>query len=135
MRWSDPARARRPAGLTLLEVVVSIAILGGVMVGVLKIRHRAQEMARIARENMTCTRLCAAQVALLRSGEVGEGQGTCDHSQAYNWTVTLEPLPEGAPKGLSAYRVLVSPPSADVSAGASAVVWLPSPVADKEVDR
>jgi len=135
MRLGEPVRFRGRSGLTLLEVVLSIAILGGVVVGVLKIRQRAQESAQLARGNLICTRLCADQAALLRAGELGEGEGSCDHPQPHVWTVAREPLADDMPKGLSAYRVSVRPDSDDTTAAASVVVWIASSSDNREASR
>jgi len=128
MRRAD----RNSRGFTLLEVVASVAILGGVIVGLLAVRQRAQHACRLAHEMMTCTRLCASRVALLRTGEPAEGAGDFACPKGYTWHVTREALPPNAPDGLAAFRVRVSAASGDDASSVSVAVWLQSPVATGE---
>ena len=116
---------------TLLEAVAALAILGGVIVGLLLSRQRALDAARSARELLTCTRLCASRLALLRAGQLAEGEGDFASPEGFSWRVETATLPDDAPEGLAAFRVSVSPPSADAASGAAATVWLRAPTDDE----
>ena len=107
-------------GLTLLEALASLAILGGVVVGVLTARQRAQEACRRAQETLVGARLCASLAARLRAGELGAAEGAADEA-GYAWTIAPDALPADAPKGLEAFRVRVTPPSGEENA--EATVW------------
>jgi len=104
-------RLMRAAAFTLVEVVASAAILGGVVAGLLVARGRALEIARAAQERLHCGRLCGAQVAALRAGLIGEGEGEFATSPGYIWRVMRISLPEQTPRHLAAYEVSVLPPS------------------------
>lgn len=124
MRRADHGCRFRPHGFTLFEVVASVAILGGVVVGLLAIQQRAQGACRLAQEIMTCTRLCAAQVALLRAGRLDRGEGEFTEPDGYTWQITSGVLPADVPDGLSAFRVRVSPGSGEKAGGVSVTIWL-----------
>lgn len=121
-------RRRDPSGsfaFTLVEVVASVAIMGGVIVGLLMARSRAVKAHQAARELMTCTRLCASRVASLRAGLAGAGAGSFARPEGYRWTITPAELPKGAPEDLRAYQVHVTAPSTRASrCSVSATVWL-----------
>ena len=116
-------RSRR--SFTLIEVAVSIAILGGVIAGMLVARGRALANSRAAQEIMTCTRLCASRVAAFRAGLVAEGEGAAAHASGYSLRITRGTLPDDAPPGLEAYEISVTaPPSLGENAGSvTVVVW------------
>lgn len=145
MRSRDRVALRR-GGFTLLEVAASVAILGGVILGILVARNRALEAHTQADQILACTRLCAAEVAGLRAGFAGEGEGVfVTPSGRYEWRITASALPEGAPAtALTAYEVTVrpapvaledatddsAPPQVveqpDEQCVASAILWLPA---------
>jgi prepilin-type N-terminal cleavage/methylation domain-containing protein len=139
--------ARR--GFTLVEVAASVAILGGVILGILIARNNALAAHVEADQILRCTRLCAAQVAALRAGFAREGQGRIvTPSGTYQWRITASPLVDSTATELTAYNVVVwpvppaapgksdrdeatgdsaSPPPAgepDEECSASAVLWL-----------
>ena len=119
-------------GLTLIEVGVSVAILGGVVVGLLAVRARALGSSVTANEMMTCSRLCASQVTQLRAGLLGEGEGTFARPAGYTWEITRSTLPEDAPVGLDPYEIRVTPASGDEAAAVAVTVWLLTPVGGEE---
>ncbi len=143
---ADSTSGRR--GFTLVEVAASVAILGGVIVGILVARNHALEAHVQAAQILACTRLCAAQVAGLRAGFAGEGGGVIvTPSGTYEWRITASALPEDASAApLTAYEVTVRPASVPVGSAtgdsadsaspqvaeqpdeecfASATLWLP----------
>ena len=135
-----------PRGFTLVEVAASVAILGGVIVGILVARNNALVAHAEAGQILACTRLCAAQVAALRAGYAGEGEGVfVTPSGTYEWRITASALPEDTTStALTAYDVTVWPatpardnatadsasPQAveqpDEQCVASAILWLPA---------
>ena len=125
--------ASRLRGLTLVEVAVAVAILGGVIVGLLLARARAQESYNIANEVMTSTRLCASQVARLRARLVDEGEGVFSQPSGYTWRIARSAAPdvEGAAGGLDVYEIHVIPASGEEAGGASVTLWLLSPATPK----
>ncbi len=152
MRTSANAAAGRafggPRGFTLVEVAASVAILGGVIVGILVARNNALTAHAEANQILACTRLCAAQVAALRGGFAREGEGVfVTPSGTYEWRITCSAPPAATTAtALTAYEVVVWPaapaaPPADEAAGdapppavepldepcaASATLWLPA---------
>ncbi len=142
-----PGRAlRRPGAFTLVEVAASVAILGGVIVGILVARNNALEAHTQADQILACTRLCAAQVAGLRAGFAGEGGGVfVTPSGTYEWRITASAISEDATAAaLTAYEVTVRPAAVsfdnatgdsvsaqaveqpDEQCVASAILWLPA---------
>ena len=121
------------SAFSLIEVAASVAIMGGVIVGLLLARSRSLESHRSAREIMTCTRICASRVAALRAGLAGTGEGPCSYPEGYRWTITPAELPEDATSGLRGYEVHVTAPSAGRGVGesVSATVWLVPPGNDE----
>jgi type II secretory pathway pseudopilin PulG len=137
---------RRPRGFTLVEVAASVAILGGVILGILVARNRALTAHAEADQILACTRLCAAQVAALRAGFASEGEGKfVTPSGKYEWRITAFALPkDAASTDLTAYLVTVRPAPLprDSATGdpassqddeqpdepglASAILWLPA---------
>jgi len=117
-------RAGRSAGsaFTLLEVLAAVAILGGVVVGVLLACQRARGVGVSANTTMTCARLCASLAARARRPGADLDEARFETPAGYTWFVTPESLPEGAPKGLEALRVSVVPVQGE-GRGASVVVW------------
>ena len=126
MRRSEGG-ASQSHGLTLVEVAVSVAILGGVIVGLLLARARAQESYNTANEVMISTRLCASQVARLRARLADEGEGVFSQPSGYTWRIARSALPD-AECGLDAYEIHVTPASGEEAGGASVTLWLLSPV-------
>jgi hypothetical protein len=128
MRNSADAAFRRsvrgPLGFTLVEVAASVAILGGVIVGILIARNNALVSHGEADQILACTRLCAAQVAALRAGCAGVGEGKfVTPSGTYEWRITSSALPAGpAATALTAYVVAVWPatPARENATGDSA---------------
>lgn len=103
-----PTAGRR--GFTLVEVVVSVAILGGVIVGLLLARNRALAAHAAANEVMTCTSLCAAKVSALRAGLDGEGHGEIvQDGRRYEWRIAAARVPEKSAAELEGYEVRVRP--------------------------
>jgi len=132
-RKTNTRRLRCSPGFTLIEVAASIAILGGVIAGLLVARTRAQETCRAAKEVMICTRSCAARVAALRARLVAEGEGEVLDAEGYSWRITRTVLPEDAPDGLEAFDVLVTAPPHAVNPGSALItIWLPSRSDDEE---
>jgi type II secretory pathway pseudopilin PulG len=137
---------RGPLGFTLVEVAASVAILGGVIVGILVTRNNALAAHAEAGQILACTRMCAAQVAALRAGYAGEGEGVfVTPSGTYEWRITASALPEEATSpALTAYDVTVRPATPargdatgdsaspqpveqpDEQCSASAMLWLPA---------
>jgi type II secretory pathway pseudopilin PulG len=156
MRTSAEAALRRflcgPRGFTLVEVAASVAILGGMILGILVARNNALEAHARADQILSCTRLCAGQVAALRAGCVGAGQGwLVAPSGTYEWRITVSAPPEDSTAtALAPYNVAVwpapvaatsklagddamgdleSPPPADQpdeQYAASVILWLPA---------
>ena len=118
-------RAQGAAGFTLIEVAVSVAILGGVIAALLLARSRAMQAHVIANEMMTCTRLCATQAAALRAGVIGEGEGDFETPKGYHWGIKRLALDETMPQGLGAYEIHITPPAHDDEAGVTTALWLP----------
>ena len=118
-------------GFTLVEVMASVAILAGVIVGLLVARASALQTCQLAQELMTCTRLCATQAAALRADLLGEGAGEFDSPKGYAWKTVREALPEDFPKGLQAFKITVLPPSRRDEAAVSVTVWRLEPSAGK----
>ena len=118
-------RIRGRWSFTLIEVAVSIAILGGAITGMLVARGRALANARLAQEIMTCSRLCASQVAAFRAGLVAQGEREVSQAQGYSLRITRGTLPDDAPAGLEAYEISVTaPPLPGEKAGSvTVVVW------------
>ena len=118
-------RVRGRGSFTLIEVAVSIAILGGVIAGMLVARGRALANARLAQETMTCSRLCASRVAAFRAGLVAQGEREVSNAQGYSLRITRGTLPDDAPAGLEAYEISVTaPPSIGEKAGSvTVVIW------------
>ena len=121
-------KVERAAGLTLIEVALSVAILGGVIAALLVARSRAMQAHMIANEMMTCTRLCATQVGALRAGVIKEGEGNFKTPTGYRWSIKRLTLDETMPKGLIAFEVHIIPPAHDDEAGVTVVLWLSVPV-------
>jgi len=137
---------RGPRGFTLVEVAASVAILGGVIMGILVARNRALEAHAEAGQILACTRLCAAQVAALRAGFAREGAGEIVTPYgAYEWRITASAVQEdSASAALTAYEVTVRPAAVvldnatgdsttskvieqpDEECFASAILWLPA---------
>jgi type II secretory pathway pseudopilin PulG len=160
MRTRAGAALRRflfgPRGFTLVEVAASVAILGCMILGILVARNNALGAHARADQILTCTRLCAGQVAALRAGCVGAGQGwLVTPSGTYEWRITASAPPEDStataltpynvavwpapaaaaskPAGDDAIGDIESPPPAeppadqpDEQCGASAILWLPA---------
>ena len=150
MRISPDAALGRalggPRGFTLVEVAASVAILGGVILGILVSRNNALLAHAEADQILACTRLCAAQVAALRAGFAGEGAGEFSTpSGKYEWRITASaPQEEAASTALTAYEVTVRPAPVpldnatgdsataqaveqpDEQCIASAILWLPA---------
>jgi hypothetical protein len=153
MRTRTDAARRRAlgtrSGFTLVEVAASVAILGGVIVGILVARNNALTAHAEANQILACTRLCAGQVAALRGGFAHEGEGVLvTPSGTFEWRITASALPaETAATALTAYEVVVWPvtpaaPAGDAASGdstppptvapadaecaASAMLWLPA---------
>ena len=105
---------------------MSVAIMGGLIVGLLLARARGERTHAMANEMLACTEICASQVAALRADIAREGQGTFAYPQGYEWSIVRTALPDNAPKRLRAYEVSVRPPAGGETSGVSAVVWLPA---------
>lgn len=123
-----PRRTRRtPAsprdGLTLVEVAVSVAILGGVIAGILVARARAFAAQHTAESMMTCVRLCAGKTAEFRAGLAAVGEGDFDCPKGYRWTIRAAALPDSVPRNLAAFEVRVFPTNAE-DIGVTAPVWI-----------
>jgi len=116
--------AERGAGFTLLEVIVSIAILGGVITALLVARSSAQETHLIAAQMLTATRLAASRAALLRAGALGPGEGELTEPSGYRWRVTAIPPAEGGRKDVRMYDLRVWPEAHEAEAGVSLHVWI-----------
>lgn len=114
--------ARRRA-FTLLEVVVSIAILGGVITALLVARSQAQEKHAIAAQTLTAARLASSQAALLRAGAVGPGEGTFAGSAGYRWRATAVSPTEGVSKDLRKYELRVWAESHEEETAVTLHVW------------
>lgn len=117
-----PRTDRRQRAFTLIEVAVSVAILGGVLAGALTIRWRARHAAYAARETQTCADLCASRVAALRGGATGVGRGAFTSPEGYRWTI--RDLKGDGDKGVRAYEVSVRPPSGEEKSAAKVIIWL-----------
>lgn len=117
-------------GFTLIEVVVSIAILALVVVGLMGARARALNAVAAARDTMACARLCAGQAAAVRAGMLAEGKGEFDGG--YAWEVTEVDV--GGPVGpeLKGYEITVSPPDGRGRGRTSLTVWLALCAAEDE---
>jgi len=115
---------RRSAGFTLLEVIVSIAILGGVITALLVARSNAQETHLIASQMLTATRLASSRAALLRAGTMGPGEGAFIEPVGYRWRVTAIPPVEGGRKDVRMYVLTVWPEAHEVEAGVTMHVWV-----------
>ncbi len=124
MRRHPRRPAERRAAFTLVEVMVSVAIIGSVLAGLLVARGRSVEAHRVAVETMTAARLCSSQAALLRADLLGEGSGTFDNPAGYTWQVRRTDPPEAAPQGLLSFEVSVAPPSGGTGSSAALTVWL-----------
>ena len=115
---------RRRAAFTLLEVIVSIAILGGVITALLVARSSAQETHLIAAEMMTATRLANSIAAQVRAGVQPVGEGAYKEPFGYRWRVTALPTPDGGRKELRMYEVRVGPQAHETQAAVTLQVWL-----------
>ena len=111
-------------GFTLVEVGVSIAILGTVLAALLVARGRSVRAYRVAAETMTAARLCASQAAALRAGVIGEGAGEFARPAGYTWRIARSELPEDAPEGLKAFTIRVMPGGADDESSVVVTLWL-----------
>jgi hypothetical protein len=129
-----------------VEVAASVAILGGVILGILVARNNALEAHTQADQILACTRLCAAEVAGLRAGFAGEGAGViATPAGTYEWRITASAVSEDAAvTDLTAYEVTVRPAAVpldnatedsmpsqaveqpDEQCVASATLWLPA---------
>ena len=114
----------RRAAFSLLEVIVSIAILGGVITALLVARSRAQETHIIAAQMLTATRLAASRAALVRGGTLGPGEGEFKEPSGFRWRVTAIPPVEGGAKDLRMMEVSVWPESHEAEAGVTLHVWV-----------
>lgn len=126
-RLNRPPRAAAPhrhSGFTLLEVVVALALLGGVMAGLLAARVRAQHAHAVADQMMTCTRLCADRVAAFRAGVVDAGEGEFPSPAGYHWRIAG--VSGETPKDVAAYEIVVYPIDESSEAAVRVVVWRPA---------
>lgn len=121
-------------GFTLVEVAVSVAILGSVITSLLVARGRAIQACNMAAETITAARLCASQAAALRGRVIGEGAGEFTRPPGYSWYVMRSTLPEDAPEKLEAFTIRVVPPSGNPGSIAAITLWLPA-TEDPEEDR
>ncbi len=121
------APAGRRRGVTLVEVAVSVAILGGVIAGILAARGRAFAAQRAAEATLTSVRLCAAKAAEFRAGLASVGEGDIESPKGYRWTIRPATLPEGVPRTLAAYEVRVQPADS-AEDGVSVPVWVEASV-------
>jgi len=119
-------------GFTLVEVAVSVAILGSVLTSLLVARGRAIQACSVAVETITAARLCASQAAALRGRMIGEGGGEFTRPSGYTWYVARSALPEDAPEGLDAFTLRVAPPSGNLASAAAITLWLPATAEPKE---
>ena len=117
-------------GFTLIEVVVSIAILALGVVGLMGARARALNAVAAARDTMACARLCAGQAAAVRAGIVAAGKG--EFEDGYAWEVAEVEV--GGPVGpeLKGYYVTVSPPGGRDEGRTSLTVWVALCTAEDE---
>jgi len=122
-RRSRRRPARRCAALTLVEVAVSVAILGGVIAGILVARARAFEAQRTAESMMTCVRLCAGKAAEFRAGLATVGEGDFDCPKGYRWSIRATALPDSMPRSIAGFEVSAFPADSE-EIGVTAPVWI-----------
>ena len=120
----------RRSGFTLVEVAAAVAILGLVCAGLLVARARAVQATGRAGRILTAVRLCQGRVADLKAGIAQPGSGPFPDDEGYTWSIVEEDPPHGAPPGLSAFTVTVSPPPGEAAEDrraaeqVRATVWL-----------
>jgi len=124
---SVPHGERRfSTGVTLLEAVAALAIIGSVLVGLLVARMRAFEAHRRAAESLASVRLAASCAEALRARVIAEGSGEATWPAGYTWSVTHGDAPSDVADRLEAFTVRVASPSEDPECTVAVTVWLPS---------
>ena len=112
----------RGHGFTLVEVAVSIAILGSVIAALLVARARAVRAFRSAQERTHCARLAASIAAGARSDSMSIVRGRFSQPAGYEWEIDRQDMDDDTlPKGLRIVRVAVTP--LDSESGARATLW------------
>jgi len=88
-----PPRARRP-GLTLLEVLVSLAIFLMSLVALSRLIGMGSDLARDANQQTECLRLAQSKLHEVMAGVVsvenGSTSGSFDENPDYQWSVDVE---------------------------------------------
>ncbi len=115
---------------TLIEVVVSIAILAMVVIGLMGARGRALRAVATARDTMACARLCAGQAAAVRAGILTEGKGELEGG--YAWEVAEVEVAGQVGAELRGYEVTLSAPDGRREGRTSLTVWLALCAAEDE---
>lgn len=123
MRQGTDRRFRCARGVTLVEVAVSVAIMGGVITGILVARARAFAAQQTAESTLTCVRLCSAKSSEFRAGLAFVGEGDFDSPKGFHWIIRSAPLPDASPQSLAGYEVFVHP-AGFAENGVTAPVWI-----------
>jgi len=122
-RRSGESGARR--GMTLLETVVAIAIVGSVLVGLLVARLRAFEAQRRAGEVLAAARTAASCVSALRAGAIGEGSGEGARPGPIEWSIARSEAPSDVADRLDSFTVRVRFSAGSPEGDLVLTVWLP----------
>jgi type II secretion system protein I len=93
-------RARRP-GLTLLEVLVSLAIFLLALVALSRLIGIGSDLARDANQQTEALRLAQSKLHEVMAGVVsvenGNASGTFDENPDFQWSVDIEPSTDDVP--------------------------------------
>ena len=120
-------------GLTLLEVALSAAILGGVVAGMLVARARARDAFHASQEMMISTALCASKVQEIRAGLVDVGDGECSGRPGYRWSARGSS--GDTPSGLEGYEVEITPPAHPEKSRVTVTLWLPTKAVSEDGEK
>jgi len=96
MAIGAPSRRSQPAGFTLLEVLVAMAILAVAVTAVMQLFGQGLRLARASGEHLTATLLASQKLTEVAQAslEPGERQGI---EGTYRWQATVRSVPEFQP--------------------------------------
>lgn len=119
-KWTTCSRCSRASGLTLIEVVAAIAILGTLLVGIVLAKARHTRQLALAEEKRDIVDAADELIAgWWRAGAAVpiDQAGTIDTDPPLQWQTTLVPHETLDDLGTRLVRVFVYEPGADLNAG------------------